>query len=544
MQKKLLSLYTSWRRARQQKQHRLAQGRLTANEAATCLPDSGEMPLARLPVSHGATPTVYATAENRGHLLIAALPGSHWREQLCLTLTHWPGAALVVDPDGWLYRQTAAFRQAQYGPVYAHPGYRLWANNLLRIWLPEAAFQLHRFLMPPSTQAAAAEDDNVARTVSLICAVGFYSLTHKRNPFQLLLDMALTDMLTALAALETVPQARLHVRHFTKGQPPQLAIYDAATVQAFTWFSQQLWRYQEAYTTFAMPEDQKEMIPDHWSRVAGTVYLTYPTPKLAEMAGLVTAMVSSQLVAHQTYGLGKPLLLVLDTSLASRLPHFAQFLATAADYGITVVLTAPSLSALDALNPIGSGETLAAQFPHQLWYAPRDRETAVHIATRYGTHLDASGASVATLTAEEVLGWSDETLLLVTERQRPYLVIGQPVKLPEDFRQRQPPRPPATEAMPRRSDQWLPDLPDLTRQMAEVLVASGAIPIPVDAAEGKNESEDTAVAKEQTASEPIVESAGDVATAPDPSTPNEQEFVEEAKDASEESLNVARARYR
>jgi hypothetical protein len=94
-----------------------------------------------------------------------------------------------------------------------------------------------------------------------------FAQAHKRNPFQLLLDLALTDMLTALAALETVPQARLHVRAFTKGQPPQLAIYDAATVQAFAWLSQQLWRYQEAYTLFAMPEEKKDVVLDYWSRV-------------------------------------------------------------------------------------------------------------------------------------------------------------------------------------------------------------------------------------------------------------------------------------
>ena len=544
MSKNIQTLTQAWRLARQQKRHRLAQGRLTANEAATRLPDSGEMPLARLPVSHGATPTVYATAENRGHLLIVALPGSHWREQLCLTLSHWPGAALVVDPDGRLYRQTAAFRQAQYGPVYTHPGYRLWANNLLRLWLPEAAFQLHRFLMPPSTQAAAAEDDYIARTVSLICAVGFYSLTHKRNPFQLLLDIALTDMLTALAALETVPQSRLHVRHFTKGQPPHLAIYDAATVQAFAWFSHQLWRYQAAYTTFAMPEDEKDVIPESWYREQSTLYLIYPANKLAEMAGLVAAVVNSQLVAHQTYGLSKPLLLVLDISLASRLPHFAQFLATAADFGITVVLTAPSLSALETLNPTGSGAALAAQFPHQLWYAPRDRETAVHMATRYGTRLNLAGEAAPELTPEEIQAWPENQLLLVPQRERPYVVIGQPVQLPEDFRQRQPPLPPATEAVPRRYDQWLPDLPDLTRQMAEVLVAHGAIPIPVDATDGKNESEETAVDRQPVDQEPAVKPARAAPDPPSPTAPGEPEVGEEVEAASEKSRNVARARYR
>ena len=56
------------------------------------------------------------------------------------------------------------------------------------------------------------------RSGSLVCVFD------GTDRIQLLLDLALTDMLTALAALETVPQARLYVRHFSKGQPPHLAV--------------------------------------------------------------------------------------------------------------------------------------------------------------------------------------------------------------------------------------------------------------------------------------------------------------------------------
>lgn len=115
MQKNIQTLIQAWRRTRQQKQHRLDQGRLMANEAATRLPDSGEMPLAKLHVSYGTMPPVYTTADKRGHLLIVSPADRPWREQLTLTLTHWPGAALVVDPDGRLYQQTAAARQNLYG---------------------------------------------------------------------------------------------------------------------------------------------------------------------------------------------------------------------------------------------------------------------------------------------------------------------------------------------------------------------------------------------------------------------------------------------
>lgn len=529
------TLYTTWGFRRQQKRHRLGQGRLTANEAATRLPDSGEMPLARLPVSYGAAPTVYATAENRGHLLIVAPPGSLWREQLRLSLSHWTGAALVVDPDGRLYRQTAALRQAHCGAVYAHPGYRLRFNSLLRLWHEEVAFQLHQLLMPQLSQADSSTDAHNSatnRTVSLFCAIGFYSLAHKCNPFQLLLDVALTDMLRALAALETVPQARLHVRHFSKGQPPELAIYDEATVQAFSWFSHQLWRYQEAYATFALPPDSEGIVPERWFLDKETLYLTFNRTQLSEMAGLVAAVVNSQLVAHQTFGGGRPLLLVLDAALANRLPHFAQFLTTAADFGITVILTAPSLAALTAIAPAGSGETLAGQFAHQLWYAPRDRETAVHISTRYGTSLNKSGEPVPALSTEEVLGWTDEALLVVTRQERPYALLGQSVKLPEGFPQRQPPLLPTAGIKPRTYDKWLPPLPSFTTQIQVALVDKGAMPDPV-------ETETVAAAKQGLGT---VETA--VLSDPVISPESRPEPPGEGDEASEKSLNIVRTKFR
>ena len=543
---KISSLYTAWQQSRRQKQHRLAQGRLTANEAATKLPERGEIPLARLPVSHSAAPTIYAAAENGGHLFIVASPGSPWREQLILTLAGWPGAALVVDPDGQLYRQTGTLRQGLWGAVYALPGYRLRVNDLLRLWQPEIAFQLHQFLMPSNGRPGKAADDaQLNCTVSLFCAVGLYSSARKLNPFQLLLDLALTDMLTALAALETVPQARLYVRHFSKGQPPHLAIYDEATVQAFSWFSHQLWRYQEAYNTFATPEIKGAVVPEKWTGQKGSVYLTYTASQLAEIDGLAAAIVNSQLAEHQTYGGGQPMLLVLDAALAGRLPHFAQLLATAADYGITIILITPSLAALATKAPAGSGATLAGQFAHQLWYPPRDRETAAHMAWRYGTCLYEDGETVPVVSAEEMMAWPEDHVLLVTQRERPYCVLGQPVKLPEDFPQRQPPVPPPTAAMPRIYGRWLPELPDLTQQVAEVLVAAGAVPTVPMVADGKDDSEKPAVVGEP----PKLDEPDGEKTSSDPTAAQERaggqlEPQETAEEESKKSLSVARSRLR
>lgn len=543
---KIRSLNSTWHFRRQQKQHRLAQGRLTANEAATKLPEKGEMPLAHLPVSHGAAPTVYAESENGDHLLIVASPGTAWREQLSLTLAGWPGAALVVDSDGQLYRQTGTLRQNLWGAVYALPGYRLRVNSLLRLWQPEIAYQLHQFLMPSGTQPnQETENTQINRTVSLFCAVGLYSTAHMLDPFHLLLDVALTDMLTALAALETVPQARLYVRHFTKGQPPYLAIYDEASVHAFSWFSHELWRYQEAYDTFATPEVREAIVPEKWTKQKGTVYLTYTPSQLAEMAGLVAAIVSSQVAEHQTYGGGQPLLLVLDAALASRLPHFAQLLATAADYGITVVLIIPSVTALDKISPAGSGQMLAGQFAHQLWYPPRDSATAAQMACRYGTRLGENGETLPAVSAEELMAWPEDHILLVTRRERPYCVIGQPVRLPEDFPNRQPPLRPPSAATPRIYDRWLPELPDLTQQVAKVLVAAGAVPTVLKVGDRKEDGGKTAVTSEPPGTdEPEGQKNRPEPTASQKHGASRPEPQEAPEEDSKNALSIVRSRLR
>jgi hypothetical protein len=87
------------------------------------------------------------------------------------------------------------------------------------------------------------------------------------------------------------------------------------------------------------------------------------------------------------------------------------------------------------------------------------------------------------------------------------VVLGQALTMPADFPWRQPPWLPADLTPPRRYDQWLPDLPDLTREMTAFLMANGAIPIPTKDAEGESEKDETAVAKAQTTSEPIIEPA-------------------------------------
>ena len=179
------------------------------------------------------------------------------------------------------------------------------------------------------------------------------------------------------------------------------------------------------------------------------------------------------------------------------------------------------------------------------------------MATRYGTQLNSDGEPVPVLTPEEVLGWSNEDLLLLTRQERPYLVLGQPVTLPEDFPQRQPPRPPTAGDLPRTYDSWLPSLSGLTEQVQAALIAQGAMPAPAPAKAKAVASAKAVVPKEADGGETAVAPTSAVTKAsqpnsnPDTPTDNLPKKPEpppkppvEDDEASEKSLNIIRSKFR
>ncbi|MCP5085527.1 MAG: hypothetical protein GY952_01790, partial [Rhodobacteraceae bacterium] len=295
--------YQQWRWQRQQKQHRLTQGRLTTAEAAAQLSGDGAIPLASVPDSKKDS-LISIPAEVEGHLLLVAPPDSQWRAHLISILVHWPSAALVVDPDGSFYQKTGQFRDTLWGKVYSIPGYRFNLNEYYRCWNGDAAAKLHRFLMWP---VPAAETWPLDHSVALIHALGLYSFHHKRNPMQDLLDAAATNLLQVLEALATVPDAWHHGCRFTKGLSPRDALLDADVVHSFALFSQQMQRYQKTYASFTI-ESVSDVLPKAWTQVKHTLYLTYTMAEMSEMVGLVAALVDGIRRYHHTFGRYRKLL--------------------------------------------------------------------------------------------------------------------------------------------------------------------------------------------------------------------------------------------
>ena len=452
------TLYTTWGFRRQQKRHRLAYGRLTPDEAVVQLAGEGYIPLANNGENQSET-TLYIPLEDSEHLLLVAPPDSSYQEQLGQILIHWPGAALIVDPEGNLYQQTGYFRETLWGKVYAIPGYRFNLARYFPFWDAEAARQLHTFLLP---QCSPDEAWLRERSVSLLQALGHYSFAHRINPMQLLLDAANSDLLRVLAALDSVPAAQHLALVFTKGLSAQRALADPDVVRSFDLFCRELVPYQKLYATLDMQESEA-LLPHDWLTQPHSLYVTYPYAKQLALAGVTAALVEGVRQYHHTYGRFQKLLLVLPDDIARRLPPLDQVLTEASSYGITVVLTAPSLPALDALAADGEGATLAGRFAHQVWYPPNDQATAAHLSWLYGTKLQKSSESIgetesrekAALAPEAFLVWPREQVLVYTRRERPYRFVANQVKRATDLPQRLAPVPPKVVAAPRHPTAWL-----------------------------------------------------------------------------------------
>jgi hypothetical protein len=452
------TLYTTWRFRRQEKQHRLAQGRLTPDEAATHLAGEGHIPLAVVGDNQNET-TLFIPPADEGHLLLVAPPDSGWQEHLLQILIHWPGAALIIDPEGSLYEQTGYFRETLWDKVYALPGYRFNLARYYPFWDAEAAKQLHHFLMPPGP---ADEAWLRSRSVSLLQALGHLSYAQKINPMQLLLDAANTDLLRVLVSLDGVPAARHQALIFTKGQPVPRALADPDVVRSFDLFCRALAPYQSLYPYFSL-ENSEELLPHDWLMQTRSLYVTYPYAQQIAMAGITSALIEGVRQYYHSFGQFKKLLLILPADIAQRLPPLEQVLTEAAAYGMTLVLTAPSLAALDVLAADGDGAALAGRFAHQVWYPPNDQATAAQMSRLYGTALPkpggpagaVDGGEKAALAPEMFLAWPREQVLIYTRRERPYRFVAHRMKRPSNLPERPAPVPPKVVATPRDPSAWL-----------------------------------------------------------------------------------------
>ncbi|MCB9009423.1 MAG: type IV secretory system conjugative DNA transfer family protein [Ardenticatenaceae bacterium] len=366
-----------------------SQGRLQDKEVAQQLAVERGVPYATVTDDKKKEVKVgldYASGE--GHLLVSGPTRSGKGLHLTDTLLTWPGPALVVDPKGEQMARTAAWR-SQFGPIYCLPGHQMNLAAYYRQLLDrDDIAELHTHLMRPweSRETIFAE-----KAMSLFTAAGLYAQAKELDPIRVLLDLAESDAIEALAGLETVPAAKRHVRVFTNGAKPEAYRDDRFVTSAFGNFTTRLATYQKHIDTIAPPDAGSHLVIDpNWARQNGTIYITYSLQDLKGVGGVVAAMIAAMLRHQMRQQTKERLLVAIDELPAVGLKNIADYLATCGGYGITLLLYVQSIAQLKELYGLDGTSAILSNCAHQVWYPPTEYETAETMSRLYGMTLRAN----------------------------------------------------------------------------------------------------------------------------------------------------------
>ncbi len=366
-----------------------SQGRLQEKEVAQQLTVERGVPYATVTDDKKKEIKVgldYAAGE--GHLLVSGPTRSGKGLHLTDTLLTWPGPALIVDPKGEQMARTAAWR-SQFGPIQCLPGHQINLATYYRQLLDrDDIAELHTHLMRPweSRETIFAE-----KAMSLFTAAGLYAQAKELDPIRVLLDLAESDAIEALAGLETVPAAKRHVRVFTNGAKPEAYRDDRFVTSAFGNFTTRLATYQKHIDTIAPPDAGSHLVIDpNWARQNGTIYITYSLQDLKGVGGVVAAMIAAMLRHQMRQQTKERLLVAIDELPAVCLKNIADYLATCGGYGITLLLYVQSIAQLKELYGLDGTSAILSNCAHQVWYPPTEYETAETMSRLYGMTLRAN----------------------------------------------------------------------------------------------------------------------------------------------------------
>ena len=377
-------------------------------------------------------------AGGEGHLLVSGPTRSGKGLHLTETLLSWPGPALVVDPKREQLERTAAWR-SQLGPIICLPGHQVnLAAYYHRLLDRDDIAELHTHLMRPwqSRETIFAE-----KAVSLFTAAGLYAQAKRLDPVRVLLDLAESDAEEALTALETVPDARRHVRVFTNGAKPAAYREDRFVTSSFGNFTTRLAAYQKHIDTIAPPDPTDYLVVDpDWVGQKGTVYITYSLQDLQGVGGVVAAIIAAMLRYQMQQPERERLLVAIDELPAIGLRNVTNYLATGGGYGLTLLLYVQSLAQLKELYGVEGTNAILSNCAHQLWYPPTEYETAATMSRLYGLSLRANPAQASSRGSRQDKDREGHTTLHLNNNQsaswswqeRPELLPSQVMSLPKE----------------------------------------------------------------------------------------------------------------
>lgn len=366
-----------------------------------------DLPLARI----GGREVGLRCGADAGHVAVVAPTRSGKGLHLTQALLRWPAAAVVVDPKGEQWQRTAAHRARVVGPVYRLPpsGVDLLGYFDMRDALDR--HELFALLMQPWRD----RDPSFAeKSLALFEAAGAVGQATGDHPLRVLAGW------TAEKPTAVLSQARAFapgaIDRFLDGDLPTKPNRFALT--AWGIFSARVAPLAPHVATWTVAG-----VPREWDERRATVYLCYPLPQLQAAGALVGAVVAALLRGQVARaGQAAPALFAIDELPAVGLRGLEGYLATVGSARVTVLFYAQALTQLTQVYDIAGARSILGNCHHQVYYPPRDVETAREVGRLFGTRL-----ALTTSTSRGPRGASDG----MHEAVREALDVAEVLSLPE-----------------------------------------------------------------------------------------------------------------
>ncbi len=329
------------------------------------------------------------------------------------TLLRWRGATVIIDPKGEQLKRTAAYR-SQFGPIYRLPGHRIPLSEYYgRLLDRDDVAELHQHWIRPSESR---ETIFAEKALSLFTAAGLFADAKQLDPLRVLLDLAESDPVEALTALETVPAARRHVRVFTNGAAPDAYRDDKFVTSAYGNLTTRLATYQKHIDTIA-PPDNRHLIDPNWVADNSTIYLTYSLQELQGAGGVIASILAALLRRQMEHAQRQRLLVAIDELPAVGLKNIANYLATVGGFGETLLLYVQSIAQLRELYGREGTRSVLSNCVHQIWYPPSDIETADVMSKLYGMTLRANPSQSSSTGSRQMQNGRGERAVLTNHNE-------------------------------------------------------------------------------------------------------------------------------
>jgi len=312
--------------------------------------------------------------DDAGHISVIAPTRSGKGLHATETLLQWPGAVVAVDPKLEQYQRTAGLRDERVGPVYTLPGDSMDLLDYYNLANPLDMVELFDHLMQPHKDK---DPVFVNKARPLFDAAYRVGRAMREHPLLILARWA--NGSPVLALTEAQQYAPNQVAQFTDGTA--LDEFDRNRFAVSSWGT-----FTSRFGQFApfMPMFSQATIPHDWADQGASIYVGFPMQQLKAAAPLIAAAIAAFMRGQMQRTGRTPVLLLIDEMPTVALNNLVEYLATMGGYGITALLYAQSLTQVEDVYKREGSRALLGNCLHQLWYTPRDVDTAKYISDAYG----------------------------------------------------------------------------------------------------------------------------------------------------------------